>query len=233
MALRIILWKGKCRNYGECDKASSQEIFEIEEGQPFECPECHEPLTPLDGPKDKNGGKKKKPKVNPIVYVGGVGILLIAGLVAWLILKPSSDRPAVKKQEQVARVEGESKVAVDTTNVETVKVDTQKIVETETQQPQEAVEEPKGKSPGQPNVAPAKHTLSYGTWTGGWKNGKPHGSGTLTYSRATLIDSRDPKGREAQPGEYIIGEWDNGHLVQGRWFKNDDTKEQITIGKAG
>ena len=73
--------------------------------------------------------------------------------------------------------------------------------------------------------------LSYGTWTGGWKNGNPHGTGTLTYSVSKTIDSRDSKGRIAKPGEYIVGEWDNGHLVQGRWFKKDGTKEVIIIGK--
>lgn len=41
--------KGVCHNYGNCDKANTQEIIEIEEGQPFECPECHEPLTPIGG----------------------------------------------------------------------------------------------------------------------------------------------------------------------------------------
>lgn len=75
--------------------------------------------------------------------------------------------------------------------------------------------------------------LSYGTWNGGMKNGQPHGNGTMTYSTSRTIDSRDPKGRVAQPGEYIVGEWDNGHLVQGRWFKNDGSKEAVIIGKAG
>ncbi|MDE5607961.1 MAG: hypothetical protein K2I64_03405 [Muribaculaceae bacterium] len=77
------------------------------------------------------------------------------------------------------------------------------------------------------------HKLSYGTWSGGMKNGQPHGNGTMTYSTSRSIDSRDPKGRVAQPGEYIVGEWDNGHLVQGRWFKNDGSKEAVIIGKAG
>ena len=77
------------------------------------------------------------------------------------------------------------------------------------------------------------HNLGYGTWKGGWSDGKPHGSGTLTYTSSRTIDSRDSKGRVAQPGEYVIGEWDNGHLVQGRWFKNDGSKEAIIIGKAG
>lgn len=208
--------KGKCRNYGECDKASSQEIFEIEEGKPFECPECHEPLVPLDGPKDKKGGKKKKPKVNPIVYVGGVVILLVIGLVAWL-RKQAEEKTATT--EEVVEVVYPDSAKNDTPQVE--------VVPQETKESEETTQKPKTPQPK------TNHSLSYGSWTGGWKNGKPHGKGTLTYSQTTLIDSRDPKGRVAQPDEYVIGEWDNGNLVQGRWFKNDGSKEQITIGKAG
>lgn len=89
------------------------------------------------------------------------------------------------------------------------------------------------KTPVAKPVQPTYHKLSYGTWTGAWKNGKPHGTGTLTYSTSHTIDPRDPKGRVAQSGEYIVGEWDNGNLVQGRWFKKDGSKEAIIIGKAG
>lgn len=216
--------KGKCRNYGECEKASSQEIIEIEEGKPFECPECGAPLMPLDGPKDQKGTKKKKPKVNPIVYVGGVCILLVIVIVAWLLLRPSTPKVDTADPKKIAKVVTEP--APDSGKVDTV-VNVDPVPQVTN------VEEPKNPRPVEPKPVAPKHSLSYGTWTGGWKNGKPHGTGTLTYTQATLIDSRDPKGRVAQPEEYVIGEWDNGHLVQGRWFKNDGSKEQINIGKAG
>lgn len=69
-------------------------------------------------------------------------------------------------------------------------------------------------------------------WTGAWKNGKAHGTGTYTYKVETLIDSRDPQKRVAQVGDYIIGEYYDGRLVQGRWYdKNNNIKGSIIIGR--
>ena len=75
-------------------------------------------------------------------------------------------------------------------------------------------------------------SLSYGKWSGAWKNGKPHGVGKLTFTSSHIIDSRDPQGRTAKAGEYISGQWHNGHLVQGKLYKLDGTSESIIIGRA-
>lgn len=80
--------------------------------------------------------------------------------------------------------------------------------------------------------APQQGHLSYADWNGGWKNGQPHGTGTMTYKEEHLIDSRDPKGRVAQPGERVMGEWSDGHLVMGKYYKNDGSSESIIIGKS-
>lgn len=76
-----------------------------------------------------------------------------------------------------------------------------------------------------------KGNLGYGTFTGPIKNGQPNGSGTLRYTSSHLIDSRDPKGRVALPGDYVIGEWKNGKLIQGRWYNSvNNSKGAIIIG---
>ena len=78
---------------------------------------------------------------------------------------------------------------------------------------------------------PTKGNLGYGTFTGPMKNGQPNGSGTLRYTSSHLIDSRDPKGRVALPGDYVIGEWKNGKLIQGRWYNSvNNSKGAIIIG---
>lgn len=78
-------------------------------------------------------------------------------------------------------------------------------------------------------TGPAK--LGYGSFSGKLKNGKPNGMGTLRYTSSHLIDSRDPKGRVAQPGDYVTGEWKDGKLVQGRWFGSDNNvKGSLMIG---
>ncbi|MBD5264624.1 MAG: hypothetical protein HDS48_03715 [Bacteroides sp.] len=220
--------KGICKNYGECDKASSKEIIDVGQGEPFECPECHQPLTEVDAngkPINKptgNGkgkGKGKKSKISPIVYIVGAVIAILLGFVVWYACQPTEVEQVVVPQPQPQP---------------------QPEPEPQPQPEPEPLPEPDPKPVADPKPAPkpqpqtdAVHKLSYGTWKGGWRNGKPHGQGTLTYSVETVIDSRDPKGRVAQPGEYIIGEWDNGHLVNGRWFKNDKNNESIIIGKAG
>lgn len=74
--------------------------------------------------------------------------------------------------------------------------------------------------------------LSYGKWSGAWKSGKPNGMGTLTYTREQVIDARDPQKRVAKPGDYIVGEFSDGKLVQGRWFDaSNNLKGSIIIGK--
>lgn len=85
-----------------------------------------------------------------------------------------------------------------------------------------------------PVIKDRKHgngNLGYGTFTGPIKNGQPNGSGTLRYTSSHLIDSRDPKGRVALPGDYVIGEWKNGKLIQGRWYNSvNNSKGAIIIG---
>ena len=74
-------------------------------------------------------------------------------------------------------------------------------------------------------------TIDYGKWSGAWKNGKPHGTGTMRYTKEHLIDSRDPQKRTAVKGDYIIGEFANGKLVQGVWYDSaNNVKGSIIIG---
>lgn len=72
-----------------------------------------------------------------------------------------------------------------------------------------------------------------GTFSGPKKNGYPNGQGTLTFTQSRKIDTHDEKGRVADKGDYIIGEWENGHLIQGKWFDaQGNPKGSIVIGKA-
>ena len=56
--------------------------------------------------------------------------------------------------------------------------------------------------------------------------------GRLTYKTSRQIDSRDPKGRVAEVGDYIIGEYSEGRLVHGTWYGSDGVvKGSVLIGK--
>lgn len=80
-------------------------------------------------------------------------------------------------------------------------------------------------------VLPDGADLGYAVWTGKMKNGKMHDSqGTLTFKSSHIIDSRDDKQRTAHAGDKVIGTFENGHLVQGRWYKSDGNSESIILG---
>lgn len=71
------------------------------------------------------------------------------------------------------------------------------------------------------------------SFSGAVRNGYPNGAGTYTFKKARRIDVHDSKAREAKPGDYIIGEWENGHLIQGKWYSADGSLiEVLLIGKA-
>ena len=75
--------------------------------------------------------------------------------------------------------------------------------------------------------------MGYATYKGVLVSGKPHGvNGRMVYKTSHLIDSRDPKARYAEPGDYVIGEYYDGHLVQGIWYDaNNQVKGSIIIGR--
>ncbi len=71
--------------------------------------------------------------------------------------------------------------------------------------------------------------LGYATYKGKWPDDV---NGRMEFKTSHVIDSRDPKGRVAQPGDYVVGEWSEGHLVQGVWYGADNkAKGSILIGK--
>lgn len=75
--------------------------------------------------------------------------------------------------------------------------------------------------------------FGYGSYKGNLLGGKPHGvNGKMIFKRSNIIDSRDPQARVAEPGDYVIGEWVDGKLVQGIWFDADgQRKGSILIGR--
>lgn len=70
-----------------------------------------------------------------------------------------------------------------------------------------------------------------GTYKGECKNGQPDGMGTIYYKSHTLISSSDPKERYAEAGQYIVGQFRDGGLLQGKLFDhNGNPIETIIIG---
>ena len=57
---------------------------------------------------------------------------------------------------------------------------------------------------------------SWGVYTGGRQNGKPHGNGVLRITKPHSIN-----GQMAQPGERIEGVFRDGYVNMGTWFQKD------------
>lgn len=233
--------KGICPNREICEKAQNKEIQE-RDLLDFVCEECGHELEEYHEPV-----KKKRP-VALYAAIGVVAVVVIA-VVIYLLCAPKSEvvypETLVAETDSTEIVTSDTVAAVTETVADTVEstvdtthvaVDTVAVVAPIEELP--VVEEKKAPAPTHSAApksqvtTPSNHNLGYATWTGGMRNGNPHGNGTMTYTQSRTIDSRDSKNRVAQSGEYVIGEWDNGHLVQGRWFKRDGSKEVIIIGKA-
>ena len=71
--------------------------------------------------------------------------------------------------------------------------------------------------------------LGYATFKGSWPNDV---NGRMVFKSSHVIDSKDPKKRVAEAGDYVIGEWAEGHLVQGIWYGSDNqVKGSVIIGR--
>ncbi len=69
------------------------------------------------------------------------------------------------------------------------------------------------------------------SFTGSIIDGHPDGFGTYTFAKQRQIDLHDPENRIAETGDYIHGNWENGHLNYGEWYDVKGTsKGFIQIG---
>lgn len=83
---------------------------------------------------------------------------------------------------------------------------------------------PRAESPSAPNANASLQNTS-GTFTGKISDGYPDGYGTFTFKTRRLIDTHDPEKRFAEPGDYVKGNWTQGHLNYGEWYSAEGTKK--------
>lgn len=228
-----------CINFGACAKADSKEIIEIDSletigGIPA-CPYCHQhTLQEL----------VKKP-VNKTLIIGIIAaIVVIGGILAAVfagggkteagngpgiaVVDSDSIRAAQQAEQQLAEqqrlqnIQDSLQAVADSLAAEQARQDSIK------QARQGAQSQPAAK-PAAPRAASGTKDLGYATFKGTWPDDV---NGRLIFKSAHLIDTRDPKSRMAEPGDYVIGEFSEGHLVQGIWYGADNVvKGSIIIGK--
>lgn len=144
----------------------------------------------------------------------------------------SSNEAVATVMDGVVKVvgEGETTITVKVKGNEEISATAKLYAET---YEEPAVEEPedKGKDEGitkpVPKPVPNKIDLSFATYQGDLKNGKPEGNGTMTFKTRHVVPGS--KGDVvAEPGEYAIGTWRNGEVNLVTLHQNNGNKPIIT-----
>lgn len=216
---------GRTKKYGVClnDKCEKYKVpQEILHGN-FECPECKKKLSPCAPPKEKSN---KLPTI-----IGGIAVAI--AIIAGGIFAFSGG-----SNENVESVMTDSLETADTVKAMPIKTDTLLVRDTlvvrDTIVQKVAVQEKKNVNTQPKTSSSANGTLNlgYGKYSGTIKGGKPHGQGRLTYSTSHQISRKDAKQRVADAGDYVIGEFYEGELVQGVWYGADNqVKGSVIIGR--
>ena len=219
---------GICLN-DNCQKCKNKEVQQVSVRKDFVCEECGKPLR--ECPPPKSGPNKMVIAAIAAVIVIAVGVGCFLGF-------SGGDTPESTPVDSL-NVQSDS-LSQSSDTVTVVRTDTIKQIDTVTiEKTVEKVETPKAIKTTTTTTKTSKASgstkgsvnLGYAKFTGTVSGGKPNGQGTMRFTSSHVIDSRDPKGRVAAAGAYVIGEWVSGKLVQGRWYGSDNNvKGSIIIG---
>ena len=200
-----------------------QNIATVLLGHPVTSPrEKAEPVAPT--PKVNKPSKQGKPNKNLLFYI--LGALVLVALLVWLLIlrpKPGPTPEPGKKVDSLlvdttARVPDVRKDTVVTPTPQGNQGNTKKD---ETKQGDTKNTDTKTTEPKKEEVK----NVNADTFTGTIKNGYPDGYGTYTFKTSRRIDMHDPEKRVAQKGDYIVGDWNNGHLNYGEWYGANGVKK--------
>jgi len=183
------------------------------------------------------------------VFLGILAALLVVGGVVAYLLFGGKEKESLSKPKPavVATIDSDSILAAQQADEQIAmkqKQDSlQAVADSLARITEEArLAEEKAKEKAQSTPAPAKPVmpttprtssgskdLGYATFKGTWPNDV---NGRMIFKTSHVIDNRDPKGRIAEAGDYVIGEFSEGHLVQGIWYGADNVvKGSVIIGK--
>ena len=182
---------------------------------------------PVASPREKTEtaapvAKGKQPNKKILYYI--LGALVLVALLVWLFILRPKPGPRPEPGKPV------DSLLVDTTaRVPEVKKDTVSTPPAtgDTRKDNTTIDNTKKDNTKKEVV---KNELA-DTFTGTIRNGYPDGYGTYTFKQPRRIDMHDPEKRMAQKGDYIKGDWTNGHLNYGEWYGADGVKKgNIELG---
>ncbi len=154
-------------------------------------------------------------------------------------IEVSSDGIVTAKEEGKSKVQAKASANGETINaiceytVEKADIEEQKPQTPPVSTPETPVAKSTPTTTPTPPAGPTTGSLklSYGTYTGQIKGGYPNGQGRLVYSTSRQISKYDQKGRTAQAGESVQGNFKNGFLTIGKHYdSNGNLIESLNIG---
>lgn len=231
--------KGICTNW-DCPNfdENKKKIIEIPDGEEFVCPKCGKRLVKYT----KGESWFKTHKITMIaasVAVVAIVIVLCLTLPKKTVEEHSGDNRLV---EQPGSNDQTSPIMplVEDTNVGENPAQTgennganqqeEDSIDTINEKPRDTIriiEEP-------PVIITNVIEYSFGKYVGDAKKGIPEGSGTMYYYRHMQIAKHDKKNppHYAEEGDYFIGTWGNGDIVNGALYSKDNVlKEKIFAPK--
>ena len=214
--------KGMCRNE-DCEMCD--QIQEAEKSY-FKCEKCGKDLIPFGNKTSEPGGEPNKKLIG--IVAGAVVVLAIIGGV--IALGGSGEEAPKQEPVAVAPVDSDSIKAAKMAAENQKLKDSLAAVEAANAKKQKApAAKPAAPAAPKPAASGGSKNLGYATFKGSWPNDV---NGRMVFKTSHVIDSKDPKGRVAEAGDYVIGEWADGHLVQGIWYGSDNqVKGSVIIGR--
>ena len=216
--------KGICRNE-DCEMCD--QIQEAEKSN-FKCEKCGKDLIPFGNKVSEPGGGPNTKLIG--IIVGAVVLLAIIGCI--IAFSGGSEEKPVPAPVPEAKENTDSiKAAQEAVEQQRIKdsLDAVAAAEAAKKQETEKKAEPVSVAPKPSKPASGSKNLGYATFKGSWPNDV---NGRMVFTSSHVIDSKDPKKRVAEAGDYVIGEWADGHLVQGIWYGSDNqVKGSVIIGR--
>ena len=214
--------KGICRNE-DCEMCD--QIQEAEKSN-FKCEKCGKDLIPFGNKTSESSGGPNKKLIAILV-----GVIVLLAIIGGIIAMSGSGEETPKQEPvTVAPVDSDSIKAAQIAAENQRLKDSLAAVEAAKAEKKEAPAKEAQPAPAPKPVPKAgSKNLGYATFKGTWPNDV---NGRMVFSSSHVIDSKDPKKRVAEAGDYVIGEWSDGHLVQGIWYGADNqVKGSVIIGK--
>lgn len=216
-----------------CECCASKERQRVLASHEFVCRVCKEPLQKVQAP--KSFAEKYKG-----FLIGVAAVAVIGGAGAGIALSGGDEEKQQASTENTAKQDqAQDTAAVASTQTASAnsspKHEGSPTTVTKEEQTKVVVEKHQTTTTqaSSSSASSGSKDLGYAIYRGGLKGGKPDDvNGRLTFKSSHVIDSRDPKGRVAEAGDYVIGEFSEGHLVQGIWYGSDNVvKGSVIIGK--